>query len=191
MKRIILVLCISNSCCFIAMDAPRGALARRSSSGHLSTQIRHKRGNSLGQNVLSLLRPSHEDCSNNVIALATDRRTPEQRSLPELNGNDVTAKNDSRDFLSRAAEKNRIDFNEKFRSANTFLASIKEIDDEADKQFKSDIKYARYYYKTWLSLAFTKDPATLEKMLNEQFNQLENSHKTKTAYLQRKKEKPL
>lgn len=183
MKRIILAFCILNSFIAIAMDAP---IRKSSSSGRANTlQVRHQRHSSMGQNVLNVLHlqtDKTEDCSNNIAALVTDRRAPVQNLQDKSKkSSDGLVKSDSRDLIDRAGEKNKIDYIRMIRLAYDAIKNIKAVDDIAHQEYTSCIKYAQHYYRSWMSLAITKEPSALETMAQEEFKPLRDAFNEKMA----------
>lgn len=185
MKKIIFALCILNSFIVVAMDAP---LRRSSSSGRLHTlQPRRTKHASMGQNVLNALHlrtEAIEDCTNNLNALVTNRENQKQDLPPESKkSTDFLAPSNSQTWISLSGEKNRNNYIKMTQVAYEAIKNIKAVDDKAHQEFRSAIKYARYYYKAWISLEITKDTRTLEIMANTELKSLQNACDEKMAKL--------
>jgi hypothetical protein len=95
-------------------------------------------------------------------------------------GIDCPVKSDSRNLISRAGENNRNNFAKMVMLAYEAIRNIKAVDDDAYKQYKSNIKYARYYYISWISL----DPTNhnwVTKMADDELKPVQEEFDKKLA----------
>lgn len=187
MKKTILALCILNSFNILTMDAPK-AIARSSSSGRMSTLLArhqgHQRRSSSGVNIFN---PPHlkiegiEDLSS-CNALVTDRRAPTQNlPLEPRKSDENPCSSPVRNLIGKAGAVNRQHFARITQLAHQAVKNIKEVGDPSYLEYVSHIKYAEYYYRSWISLEITKDPSTLETMADEEFKPLRDAFNKKVA----------
>jgi hypothetical protein len=164
------------------MDAP----SRRISSGRGNSLLaRHQRHGSLGDKVLhtlTLKTDEHADCSGNVAALGTNRKSASEQ-IVMTESSDELAKSNSQMLAEKAAQNNRNQYIKMLLQAFTAIKNIKAINDTDYQQYLSNLKWAKHYYISWMSLEITKDANALEKMAEHEFKELEDTFDKKIALI--------
>lgn len=174
MKIIILTLCMLNCISAIAMDPP----TRRGSCGRgNSLMVRHKRHRSLGEKVsATLLKVDNlHECSSNIDALVSTRRpTTSNVPLESQTSPDSLTRSISRNLTEKAGEINRKNCALRTQLAFAAIKNIKAENDAAHKEYLSHLKYAEYYFRSEMSLVITKDPRSLENLVDIEFKPLKD-----------------
>lgn len=184
MKTIILALAQLNSFLASAMLFPKERRKSHSPTRMNTLMIRHRSQSSLADNQIRTALPLKPDESTpSVDALITARRAPEQSTAVPAAVEKKDTLDPSRKLKERAAENNRTNFTKMMLQAHEAIRNIKAENDTAYKQYKSNIKYARYYYTTWMTLEITEDPSALSHMVDQELKPLQDAFDKKIASL--------
>lgn len=194
MKSFMIIFFMLNSFFANAMNDPKKERRKSCSPSRMQTLLsKHKRRSSLGDKVLISLHLKTDEIkesSNTVDALVTNRRAPEQNAQQEVRKKSAInlKKSDSRNLIDRAGENNRNNFTQMTMLAYEAIKNIKAADDEATKQYKSRIKYARYYYISWMASEI-KEYSWLIRMADQELKPIEEEFDKRMTFLKSESQK--